>query len=459
MKALMDIAPGEVIGSGVLPESMNEETPIWQELNNTVIQAAGIGRPLGAKLIDTVTEDITHIVQQTSVAEGNIAMVSGDTGVWKYNGTAISIINQPFTTGGTPLLETWGDWTVGTNNIDKPKIRKGSGTTFVDLAGVNFTKALQLIRRSPYMLALNTDMGKTNVHWCSDDNLEVWAPLASNTAGDYTIRDIPGEIRGGCALGDSILIYGQESVSLATYVGPPYIFSIVTTIHGIGLYGPKAVCECNRKNYGLGPQGAFVTDGYQYELLGDDRFRTWFQHTVDTTGIKWHKVTVFHNEFTDSIEFRFPTKTGLWAALYWKLDRGKFTMGDLRCDAAIERDVFNTPLVGVGKALCKLTREVSDWNGLAFNSIMTTKWMDCGAVEFNKFVDHVFLNGEIDFVDIRVDMQDLEGVEREVLGWKDAERQNWVLQEDCKTRVTLRADDYFHISRIRLYGEVGAELL
>ena len=457
MKALMDISPGEVIGSGVLPESMNEETPVWQELTNTVIQAAGIARPLGAEVVDTVSEEINHIVQQTSVAEGNIAVVAGDTGAWKYNGTVVSLINQPWTTGGTPLLETWGDWTVGTNNLDPVKIRKGSGTTFVNLTGTNFTKALQLIRRSPYMLALNTNVGKTMVHWCSDDDLETWAPLASNTAGDMTIRDIPGEIRGACSLGDSILIYGQESVTIAAYIGPPYIFSFNTNIHGIGIYGPKAVCEVNRKNYGLGEQGAFVTDGYNYQLLGDDRFRTWFKKTIDPT--RWHKVVVFHNEFTDSVEFRFPTKAGLWASLYWKMDREKFTMGDLRADAAIERDVFDTPLVGVGTALCKLTRDVSDWNGVAFWSTMRTKWMDCGAIEFNKFVDHVFLNGEIDFVDIMVEMQDMEGRERIVLDWQDAERQNFVLQEDCKTRVTLRADDYFHVSRVRLYGEVGAELL
>jgi hypothetical protein len=457
MRPLMDITPGEIIGSGVLPDSMNEETVVWTALDNTVLEAQGIGRPLGAQRIDTVSQTIQHIVQQTSSTEGNIAVIAGATATWKYDGTAI----VPITTAtfadatGTPLLETWGDWTVATNNKDKPKIRKGSGTGFVDIAGnINFTRCLQFIRRSPYLLALNTSDGPTWVKWCSDDNLEDWVITPSNTAGDFTIRDIPGAIKGGCGLGDSVLIYGQESITICTYVGPPFIFSFTTTIHGVGIFGPKAVCEVNRLNYGLGPQGAFKTDGYSYQLLGDDRFRIWLKKVLDTT--KWHFVTVFHNEFTNSIEFRFPCKDGTWAALYWKLDREQFGMGNLRADAAIERDVFDTPLVAVNMALCKLTRDVATWDGVAFESKMQTKLMDCGEVGFDKFVDHVYLNGEIDNVDIQVEMQDFNREIWTALEMTDADIQNFVLAEANKVRVTLIAKDKFHISRIRLFGEVGA---
>lgn len=457
MKTLVDISPGEVIGSGVLPDSMNEETLVWSLLTNVVIEAQGIGRPLGAQFIDTVTEDITHIVQQTLSSGENMAFFSGDTGVWQWNGTTVSLINQPFTAGGKPLLESWGDWTVGTNNLDPVKVRKGVGTTYVNLTGTNFTYCLQLIRRNPYMMALGTSDGPTWVRWCSDDNIEEWAVLPENTAGDFAIRDIPGRIRGGCSLGDAILVYSDEAITIATYIGLPYIFSFNTTIHGVGIYGPKAVCEANRKNYGLGLQGAFVTDGYNYSLLGDDNFRKWLKKTLDATDR--HQISVFHNEFTDSIEFRFPTKTDGWAALYWKLDKGKFTTGDLQCNAAIERDVFPTPLVAVGNALCTYTRDVSTWNGAAFESRMETRWMDCGAIDVNKFVDHVFLNGEIDNVDILVTLQDLQKVEWEGLRHSDAATQNWVLQEALKVKVALTANDYFHISRVRLFGEQGGYAL
>jgi hypothetical protein len=311
-----------------------------------------------------------------------------------------------------------------------------------------------MIRRSPFMLALGTSDGPTWVRWCTDDNLEDWTVKPENKAGDFTIRDIPGAIKGGCGLGDSILIYSQESITLCTFVGMPYVFSFVTTIHGVGIWGPKAVCEANRKNYGLGPQGAFMTDGYQFQLLGDDNFRKWLNRTLDSA--QPHKISVFHNEFTDSIEFRFPTKTATWAALYWKLDREKFTTGDLQCNAAIERDVFSTPLIGVGTSLCRYTRDVFDWVGVKFQSTMATKWMDCGSVEYDKFLDHVFLNGQLENVDLLVEMQDLEENERIVFILRDAERQNFILEEGHKIRVTLIANGDFHVSRIRLFGEQGA---
>ena len=141
MSLLLDIAPGEVIGSGVLPDSMNEETLVWAIFNNVIIEASGVGRPLGAQVIDEFPQIITHMIQQTSKDEGNLAFIAGQTSIWKWTGAATSLVNTPFTAGGSPFLETWGDFTLATNNVDKPKIRKGAGTTFVDLPGVNFDTA------------------------------------------------------------------------------------------------------------------------------------------------------------------------------------------------------------------------------------------------------------------------------------------------------------------------------
>lgn len=453
MKPLIDVTPGEAMTSGMLPDAMNEETIIWADLNNVVIEAAGIGRPLGAEHITSVAEDITHIVQQTITAVGPRAFIAGDTSIWIYDGAAVTIVNTPFTTGGQPVLESWGDWTLATNNKEKPQVRKGTGN-FIDLPGINFTKCRQLIRRQPYVLALNTNIGSTEIKWCSASNVEMWAPTPENSAGDFVIRDIAGEIKGGCMLGDAIAIYSDEAVSMATYVGLPYVFSIVTTLNGIGIYGPKSVCSVSRKNYGIGPQGMFVTDGYSYQLLGDDNFRKWLKRTVNDA--LWHQITVFHNEFTDSVEFRFPKVGGGWAALYWKLDANKFAIGDLRANAAVEREVFKWPLVGVGKDICKLTRDIQTWDGVKFKSLAKTKWLDCGTVEYDKFLDHVFLNGQIENLTIKVEMEDLDQNQWVALEVQDAQRQNFVLQEAHKIRVTLETEDLFHLSRLRLFGDLGA---
>src|SRR5262245_12884692 len=126
--------------SGFLPNAMNEEAPVWLDLNNVVIEAKGLGRPLGADLIESVTEDVTHIVQLTTTAgqpSSSKAFISGNTGIWMYDGSDITNVNFPFTAGGRPVLETWGNWCLGANAIDKPKVWKNTGT-FVDLGGINF---------------------------------------------------------------------------------------------------------------------------------------------------------------------------------------------------------------------------------------------------------------------------------------------------------------------------------
>jgi hypothetical protein len=402
----------------------------------------------------------------------NRAFISGDTVIWKYDGTTISAVNSPpgvFTIGGRPMLETWGNFVLATNAQDAPKIWKNTGQ-FVDLAGrppagtppgaPGFLWCRQLIRRQPYVLALRTNESPFTVRWCSAGNVEDWIPVPENSAGSFDIRDITGEIRGGAPLGDAIGIYSDEAVTVASYIGLPYVFSFVTTLHGFGIYGPKSVVPIGRENYGIGPQGIFQTDGYSYTLLGDDNFRKWLKDNVDvSTDAKRHEITTLHNEFTDTVQFHFPVKSGGYSSLYWKLDRQKFTMGNLRVNAAVEREVFPYPLVGVSKDLCYLTRDVQTWDGAKFKSIIKTKWLDAGTIEFDKFVDHIFLNGKIDNLDIEVWMQDIKEVERQVLVNQDAQKQNWILQEDHKLQITMTAEDDFHLSRVRAMGDVGAQSL
>src|SRR5262245_9938387 len=134
-------------------------------------------------------------------------------------------------------------------------------------------------------------------------------------------------------------------------------------------------------------------------------------------------------------------------------------MGNLRCNAAVEREVFNTPLVAVGKDVCRLTRDVQTWDGAKFKSTIKTKWLDCGEVMVDKFLDHVFLNGQLENVDIEVWAEDLYQKQWEILRIQDAERQNFVLQEAHKIQLTLTSEDDFHLSRVRFMGEIGAMAL
>ena len=117
--------------------------------------------------------------------------------------------------------------------------------------------------------------------------------------------------------------------------------------------------------------------------------------------------------------------------------------------------MFPSPLVAVGGAFCKYTRDVSTWAGVKFLSTLITKWMDCGTIDLGKFIELIHMNGDIEDVDIQVELQDLEKREWIVLTQQTCQLQNWVLQEGFKVRIILIADSYFHISRIRIIGDPG----
>jgi hypothetical protein len=443
----------ELLQSGIVPGLDEEQILLWEENRNVVHEDQGLARYFGADQIDTVTESITNITQLQSSSGVKQAVISGNTSIWLYDGAVVTLINSPFTAGGKPVLETWGNWVLATNGVDPVKIWKGSGV-FGNLAGTTFTRALQVIRRQPYMFALNTNVGFSNVHWCSDDNVEVWTPLPTNTAGDFNIRDLAGEIKGGCPIGENLGIYSQEAISIAAYVGPPAIFGFNTTVRGVGIYGPKAVAAFGGQNFGFGPQGLFITDGFSFNMLSSDVMRNYIKKNLDES--KAHDITVLYNELAETAEFRFPMLDGTYRGYIFKLATKRFTETDLQVNAVIEREVFKDPLIAVGNAFCKLTRDVNTWNEQDFDGWVRTKWLDGGVPEFSKLWDYVRLNGIWTDMTVEIALMGDKNEIRTILQPTDAETIHNLIEDGAKIKFTFSGKEYWRLSRIRAFGEISS---
>lgn len=80
-------------------------------------------------------------------------------------------------------------------------------------------------------------------------------------AGEYELSDTPGRIVDGLQLGDSFMIYKNDSIYSMNYIGTPYIFSFKLLSNDAGLLSKNAVCEFEGGHFFMGNNDFYVCDG------------------------------------------------------------------------------------------------------------------------------------------------------------------------------------------------------
>lgn len=452
---LIDVSPGEAITSSVALGVYNEEVPVFADGSNVCIQGAGLCNYPGADLVVELPESIECIVQHN--VPNRQAVFVGRTRAWGYNGSSFALLGTFFQTPQRyTLAETWGTQFLVTNDFEVPKfwsLETGQGV----MKGLDFKTCLQFIRRQPYVLALRPDGIPGRIAWCSASNIEDWVPSVTNTAGNFDIRDIPGEIKGGCRIGDNVAVYSQNTISIITYVGPPFIFSVTTPIIGFGIFGPKSVCAVDRVNYCLGPQGMFVTDGFSAETIGDAKLREWVLRTIDPN--QPERIIVFRNEMLNQIEFRWNSMDGIPRGLLFDPKTGKFSPISLPLSAASERSLFAQGFVADDKKVGLVSRSGS-WMGNPIAMTLSTKYLDASTPEMDKLWDTVRLDGQLGNLTLQADVMMFDAYrvqefEETFYGPLQAERQNYFGFDAQKLRVKLAGTGIWNLSRITIFGEPG----
>lgn len=111
--------------------------------------------------------------------------------------------------------------------------------------------------------------GKT-VKWPSQDNVTVWTPAVTNSAGDL---DIPAasDILAGRSVLKETLMWTSEDLWRLNYIGAPLYYGAEPAGGECGLLGTHCVSVVGGVARWMGPNGFFQYDGYVRELKCDVR--------------------------------------------------------------------------------------------------------------------------------------------------------------------------------------------
>lgn len=237
--------------------------------------------------------------------------------IFRWTGAVVSEVATGFTgvtdqVGTTPATAwsfvEFGAWILATNGVDTPQIYKG--TSFATLTGSPPSTAEIVIKKESYVLLLNTSDSPNGYSWSDSDDPETWVPTAVNQAGNLIIRDFDGPIIAAVNLGNRIAVYGEEKLALITFVGAPFFFGHAIAIDNrIGAVSKHSVVSVGDLNYGLSPQGFFVTDGVTVQEIDQGHVRETFKAEFNTE--QQTKVNGYHNALTNEVIWYYPTGSNL----------------------------------------------------------------------------------------------------------------------------------------------------
>jgi len=153
-------------------------------------------------------------------------------------------------------------------------------------------------------------------------------------AGEYELSDTPGEIVDGLALGDSFIIYKNDSIYIMNYVGTPYIFSFKLLAPNIGCLTKNAVAEFEGGHFFMGNSDFYLNNGQTIQPLLPDRLRRAVFDVInagDTANPTWMKCFVVADHLHNEMLACYPAdnSTVINKAVIWNWRTNTFSMRDL----------------------------------------------------------------------------------------------------------------------------------
>jgi hypothetical protein len=461
MRQLLLLTPDQ-IQSGIW-KTNKAAGALWQEGNNVVFRNNGVEKLLGATQFGDAGDQVRDFAQAyISTTAARRAYITTDTKVRMFEllasvWTPTDLLTWP-TASQYSDIETWGTRLLATNGIDPVKVWKNTGT-MVNLGGVPFTKAKILKRKTPFLLAFNTNnIGDTAAEWSTDSDIETWTPGTSR-AGNYNIRDLESEIVAVEDLGDRLAVYSRNSLVLGQFIGGANVFGWQRAVRGIGAVSRRSVVSLDPFNYGLAQDGIFKTDGVSFQWVDDPAMTKFIKDNADFT-----KASLFWgmaDSTTKSVWFNFQDANSVWMSLQYYPDRNFFTKGNLQLSAGATKEVFDFPLVGSEDWKLGLWQTADTHFGSPLNYNLKTKPLDFGERSVHKLMQLIRVDGVWDPASmIRVQaLQHAEDAAPVTVIDRALDRNNYFEFEAPFFTVEFYGSTKWSLNAMEFFGEVGGPVL
>ena len=98
------------------------------------------------------------------------------------------------------------------------------------------------------------------IRWASQDQPELWTPLATNSAGFLRVSNGDRILR-ALRTRQEILVWTESTLSSLQFLGTTDVFALQQLADNISLFGPRAVTTANNVTYWMGVDKFYIYDG------------------------------------------------------------------------------------------------------------------------------------------------------------------------------------------------------
>jgi hypothetical protein len=249
-----------------------------------------------------------------------------------------------FTAATTWSLDTWGEYLVGCSSKDGKLVEWQLNTANDAVAITNApTGNIGLITtQERFLFALGAGGNPRKVQWCDQENNTTWTPAATNQAGDFELTTI-GSLMCAKRTRGATILFTDVDVHVATYIGPPYIYSFERIGSSCGVISKQAVAATDNSCIWMSNSGFWVYDGFVKPLasdVGDYVFtnlntqqasKVYSVHLATYGEIWWFYPSSASNENDSYVTYNY--REGHWA------------IGTLDRTCGTDRGIFSNPLM------------------------------------------------------------------------------------------------------------------
>jgi hypothetical protein len=322
---------------------------IWQWVDNDTVRWMSLGTH--SKLyVATPSDQTAHDITPSGFTVGDADAAagggygSGDYGEGTYGTPRLDVAAvQP---ASVWTLDNFGEILVGCMAEDGKVYNwdpnSGTGTLATQVSGSPTGTAI-VCTEERFLFVLGAAGDNRKVQWADQESLTTWTATSTNQAGDQTLIT-PGKLMCGRRIRGGTLIWTDQDVHLASYIGQPFVYSFQRVGDNCGIISRGASISVDSRAFWMGTNRFYVFDGVTRELLCDVADGVFSD--INTT--QRSKVVAYHEPQYGEVAWLYPSGASTecdrkvvynYIGNFWYVDL------DFARTAAIARGIFTNPVM------------------------------------------------------------------------------------------------------------------
>ena len=316
----------------------------WQDLTTNRWIAGGSYNELkvatsGGTIYDITPADLAA-GDEISVLDSGYGSSLYGSGLYGYGSQSTT-----YAEATTWSIDNWGEYLVACSTEDGRLLewQLNTAAKAAPLSNAPTGNLGLVVTEERFLFALGAGGNPRRVQWSDQENTALWTPAATNQAGDIELQT-SGQIMQAIRARGQTLILTDVDAHVATYQGPPFVYSFQRVSGGCGAVSRMTAVAVDQGVFWMGQRGFFLFNGNSVQEIPCDVLDHVFTNMNENQKTQnW----AFNNSQHGEIWWFYCSdgSTTIDKYVAYNHKENHWLIGDLARTAGVERGVFKEPIL------------------------------------------------------------------------------------------------------------------